>query len=208
MTEDVELSCRCGELHGTLRGAAPKVVNRALCYCDDCQAFLHYLNRADLLDAHGGSDIVQVAPSMVTFDRGRERIACVRLSPKGMHRWYASCCKTPLGNTLTPAVAFIGMGMELFRGTPDAHSRDERFGKIRFASFPQFAIGGFPGGVPKAHLGHFVVMVGRVIGWRLKGGAWPHPFFDRRTHAPCCPVTILTKAERDALRPKCGPHPR
>ena len=45
------------------RNASPEAVNRMVCYCDDCQAFVHYLGHADLLDAHGGTDIVQMAPA-------------------------------------------------------------------------------------------------------------------------------------------------
>src|SRR5262245_39249766 len=137
MSHDVELGCRCGHVHGRVRGASPEAVNRAVCYCDDCQAFLHYLGRANMLDAHGGTDIVQVAPSSLSFDRGTDRIACVRLSPKGLYRWYASCCKTPLGNTVGPALPFVGIVAEAFR--PDAHRRDELFGKTRGAVYGQFA---------------------------------------------------------------------
>src|SRR5262249_25743113 len=75
MSQDVELRCRCGEVHGWLSGAAPDRVNRVVCYCDDCQAFLHQLDRSDLLDAHGGTDIVQVAPAALRFDRGMQHIA-------------------------------------------------------------------------------------------------------------------------------------
>ncbi|MCL2447521.1 MAG: hypothetical protein FWD17_01095 [Polyangiaceae bacterium] len=45
-----------------------------------------------------------------------------------------------------------------------------------------------------------------VLGWRIIGGAWPNPFFDR-AHRPIRPVTVLTPAEREALRPLCGPSP-
>src|SRR4051812_39818162 len=57
------LGCRCGRVRGTVTRAAPASVNRVICYCDDCQAFAHWLARADLLDAHGGTDIVQLAPA-------------------------------------------------------------------------------------------------------------------------------------------------
>jgi hypothetical protein len=46
-----------------------------------------------------------------------------------------------------------------------------------------------------------------VLGWRLRGQAWPHPFVARDTRAPIYPVTVLSQAEREALRPLCGPHP-
>jgi hypothetical protein len=62
MTTRAELRCRCGEVRGFVADASPRTVNRIVCYCDDCQAFAHRIGRADLLDAHGGSDIVQVRP--------------------------------------------------------------------------------------------------------------------------------------------------
>jgi hypothetical protein len=62
-----ELSCRCGTVRGRVAEASPSSVNRIVCYCVDCQAFAHHLRRADVLDAHGGSDIVQVAPARLTF---------------------------------------------------------------------------------------------------------------------------------------------
>src|SRR5690349_9274547 len=101
MSQDVELRCRCGEVGGRVKDAAPGAVNRVVCYCDDCQAFAHHLGRADLLDAQGGTDIVQVAPpASLVFDRGSDRIVGLRLTPKGLYRWYAISCKTPVGNTV------------------------------------------------------------------------------------------------------------
>jgi len=85
MSQDVELGCRCGEIHGWVRSVSPGAVNRVVCYCDDCQAFLHHLGRADLFDAHGGTDVVQVPPRDVTFDRGAERTVGLRLTPKGLY---------------------------------------------------------------------------------------------------------------------------
>jgi hypothetical protein len=82
MAQDVELGCRCGEVHGWLRGASPGSVNRAICYCVDCQSFLHNLGRADLFDAHSGTDIVQAAPRSVTYDRGLDRIVAVGSHPR------------------------------------------------------------------------------------------------------------------------------
>src|SRR3984957_2050797 len=109
MSGQIELRCRCGEVRGTATDLSPRTVNRVVCYCDDCQAFAHQLGRADLLDPHGGSDIVQVAPASLSFQRGDDRIVGLRLAPKGLRRWYSSCCKTPLGNTLGPAVPFVGI---------------------------------------------------------------------------------------------------
>jgi len=201
MNRDAKLHCRCGEVQGHVKDASPRTVNRIVCYCDDCQAFLHHLGRADLLDAHGGTNIVQVAPASLTFERGTERIAGLRLTPKGLYRWYASCCKTPLGNTLSPAIPFVGVVAQAFEN-PDA-----TFGEPIGAILGKFAIGTPPAGSTKLNLRLLARALRMVIGWRLRGRAWPHPFFDRATRAPSHPLTILSRSEREALRPRCGPRP-
>ena len=205
MAQDVDLGCRCGEVSGRLRNAAPATLNRAICYCVDCQAFLHHIGRPDLLDPQGGTDIVQVAPQTVSFERGTERIVGVRLNPKGLFRWYASCCKTPLGNTQTPSLPFVGFAHEVFRGA-DGRRREELFGKVRGSVFGHQAIGGPPAGYKKLPLGLFAHSIRLLLGWKLGGKAWPHPFFSD-TQTPRYPVSILSQQDRDALRPKCGPTP-
>lgn len=208
MSQDVELGCRCGRAHGWASGVSPRGVIHALCYCDDCQAFAHWLGRADLLDDKGGTEVVQVAPNAVRFDRGADAIAGVRLSPKGMYRWYATCCQTPLGNTLTPALPFIGMGIEvLLPGAPDAQRREALFGPVRGALFGQFAIGGAPPGSTQVPWRLYLHSARLLLGWKLRRTAWPHPFFERATGQPSHPVTTLSPEERAALRPKCGPNP-
>ncbi|HWO08293.1 MAG TPA: DUF6151 family protein [Polyangiaceae bacterium] len=206
MAQDVELACRCGLVHGWVRGVSPRTVNRAICYCDDCQAFLHHLGRADLLDEHAGTDIVQVAPATVTYDRGAEHIVGVRLTPAGLYRWYASCCKTPLGNTRTPALPFVGLAPEVFRGI-DGPGRDAVFGPGRGGVFGQYATNGAPEGSTRLPLGLVVHSVWHLLGWKLGGKAWPHPFFERGTASPSHPVTVLSREERQMLRAKCGPNP-
>ena len=45
MVQTAELRCHCGKVEGHVADAAPKTVNHAICYCDDCQAFAHHLRR-------------------------------------------------------------------------------------------------------------------------------------------------------------------
>lgn len=187
--------------------ASPTTVNRVVCYCSDCQAFLHHLGRTDLLDAHGGTDIVQVAPSSLTFHRGAEHIVGLRLSPKGLYRWYASCCKTPLGNTVSPAIPFVGIVAQNFDGGNDGGGADGYFGPPVGAIWGKYAVGTAPEGSTKLNLRLIARAIRMILGWRLAGRTWPHPFFDRATRAPSYPFTTLTLAERDALRPHCGPRP-
>jgi hypothetical protein len=203
MGGQIEVRCRCGEVRGTVTNPSPESVNRITCYCDDCQAFAHQLGRADLLDAKGGSDIVQVAPAALSFTRGLDRIIGVRLKPNGLYRWYASCCNTPVGNTLTPSVPFVG----LFAQTFDTPHLDDVVGAPTGALLGKFAIGEPPAGSTGLNLSVLLRAVARVLGWRLSGRAWPHPFFARDTRAPVYPVTVLSQQRREALRAFCGPNP-
>jgi hypothetical protein len=160
------------------------------------------LGRADLLDEQGGSDIVQVAPASLEFDRGTEQFVALRFSEKGLYRFYADCCKTPFGNLVGPAIPFVGIVAQAFEG--DARSRDEILGKPVGAIHGQDAIGTAPPGSRKVRPRILFRTLRLVIGWRLSGQAWPHPFFDRATGAPRFPVKVLSRAERDALLATAG----
>ena len=104
----IPLRCRCGQVQGEI-GTAHTYV-RATCYCKDCRAFAQRLGAPGLLDAAGGVDIVAMAPSEVRITSGQAQVACMSLSDRGIHRWYASCCRTPLGNMgRNPAIHYVGM---------------------------------------------------------------------------------------------------
>jgi hypothetical protein len=184
--------------------ASPDMVNRVVCYCDDCQAALHHLGRSDLLNEYGGTDVVQVAPASLTFPRGNELIVGLRLTPKGLYRWYASCCKTPVGNTLGPGLPFVGIVARAFdTGTTGA---DQIFGAPIGANGGKFATGNPPGHMTKLRASMVIRAVRMVLGWKFGARTWPHPFFDRDTRAPTHPIVTLTRPEREALRPLCGPN--
>jgi hypothetical protein len=205
MTMRAELRCRCGEVRGWVADAAPRTVNRVVCHCDDCQAFAHQLGRAELLDVHGGSDIVQLAPGSLSFVQGQDCIVGLRLTPDGLFRWYTSCCHTPVGNTVRPAIPFVGIMVHAF--AHGSRRPDEVFGRPIGAMMGKFAIGDPPGVAKGWSLRLMPRAIRLVLGWRLRGRAWPNPFFSRETGAPIYPLTVLTPAEREALRRYCGPHP-
>jgi len=205
MSGQVELRCRCGGVRAVIAGVSSRTVNRVVCYCDDCQAFVHQLGRADLLNAKGGSDIVQVAPSTLTFVQGQDRIAGVRLSPKGLYRWYASCCNTPVGNTLTPTVPFVGIIAQAFEG--GASAVDDVAGPPIGAILGKYAVGEPPAGSTGLNLSLVLRAIGKVLSWKVLGKTWPHPFFKREAREPIYPITVLSREQRDALRPLCGPLP-
>jgi hypothetical protein len=205
MSAQVELRCRCGEVRALVTGASRRTVNRVVCYCDDCQAFAHQLGRADLLDSQGGSDIVQVAPASLRFVQGQHRIVGLRLKPKGLFRWYANCCNTPVGNTLSPAIPFVGIvAQALENGTQRA---DDLFGAPIGAIMGKYAIGPAPAGSTGINPSLLLRVIAKVLGWRLRGQVWPHPFFKQKTSEPSYPLTVLSDQQREALRAFCGPRP-
>ena len=102
------LRCRCGLLTGEVDLAGAYA--RATCHCRDCRAFARFLGCEDVLDAQGGSDVVALAPDHVRFEGGRSHLACMSLGPRGLLRWYADCCRTPLANTgRDPAQFYLGL---------------------------------------------------------------------------------------------------
>ena len=117
------VQCQCSKLTGTLEDVSPQTVNRFVCYCNDCQAFAHFLDReADVLDAHGGTEIMQMAPSHLKFTGGQDHIACMRLSDKGIYRWYSRCCNTPIANTGGFKLPFVGLTHNCVHPSRDCRS--------------------------------------------------------------------------------------
>jgi hypothetical protein len=203
MSTTVSIRCRCGQVTGRAEGVSPTNTNRAVCYCVDCQAFAHAIGRADLLDPAGGSDIVQLAPAALRIDSGMEHVACLRLSPKGLYRFYSRCCSTPLGNVLNTRVPFVGIERQAFQGELGA-----AFGPARFTIKEESATRAVPKPSPLRMAAELARVAGLLLGWKLGGRSFPHPFYERGATEPKVPVRLLSRDEREALRPLCGPGAR
>jgi hypothetical protein len=202
-TSELHLQCHCGAVRAIATGITPSAGNHCICYCHDCQAFAHFLGRsADVLDAHGGTDIFQMSPASLRFTAGREHLACVRLTPKGLLRWYARCCNTPIANTLPSAgMPFVG-AIRAFVSEP----AEAALGPIRGYAFRESAKGERaslpPGGLPAPLM--VMRVVGKILSWRLRGHHRRSPFFDATTGTPVIEPRVLTTAERDDLRRATG----
>ena len=191
------LQCQCGTLKGTL--SHPERVNRVVCYCRDCQAFAHFLGRAaETLDPQGGTDVIQTLPARLTFTTGQEVLACVRLSEKGLVRWYAKCCNTPIGNTLMDfRISFIGLVHNCLQ-TPDK-SLDASFGPVRMWSFTKGAKGGEVKSKPLAMTAGLLRMIAMLTRARITGAYKRTPLFSPDTGAPIAAPKILSTSERAAV---------
>jgi hypothetical protein len=195
------IQCRCGTLKGhvsPLQGA-----NRCVCYCRDCQAFAHFLGRADeILDASGGTDVIQTRAANVVFIEGKEALACMRLTPNGLLRWYSMCCNTPVGNTLANSkVSFVGLVHNCLEGT--GQTLDDSFGPVQAYVNTQSA----KGGAKSSSLALVAVILrfmAIVLGSRLDGSYKRSPFFAADTGAPIVTPKVLSPGEREQLMSAVG----
>ena len=128
MPLDLPLRCRCGRVRGVAIDVSPSSGFRFVCYCEDCQAFARFLERADVLDPAGGTDIFQMPPGRVKLTEGTDALRCLRFSSKVL-RWYTDCCRTPIGNTATgPRFPVVAVVHSFMHHEADSRPRDEVLG--------------------------------------------------------------------------------
>jgi hypothetical protein len=89
MPLDLPLRCRCGRMRGVASDVSPSTGLRFVCYCKDCQAFARFLERGDVLDPAGGTDIFQMPPGRVKLTAGTDAMRCLRSPTR-------SCAGTPI----------------------------------------------------------------------------------------------------------------
>ncbi|MEE9453691.1 MAG: DUF6151 family protein [Paracoccaceae bacterium] len=203
MTTDITLKCACGKVSGRVKKVKPSVGNHAVCYCNDCQAFARFLGNApQVLDANGGTDIFQTTPGRVVFSQGIEHLACIRLSPKGILRWYASCCSTPICNTgATPGLPFVGLIHSGLGDGVDGTPRAEIIGPVRTQAFTQFATGDTDGLKTRGLLKMATRLIRMMIGARLRGEHKRSSFFKPGSMEPIALPKTLNDTERAAVYP-------
>ena len=196
MEDTISLRCQCGAVRGSTRPVSARSGTRIVCYCDDCRAYLRYLQRPELLDEAGGSDIFQMAPGDLVLTQGLSEVRCMRLSNRGMHRFYAGCCRTPIGNTLGARLPFIGVLHAFMELTPER--RDTLLGPAS-GIMASYATG--PSVLPNAHpkMPPRLILnaMQRMLAWSLSGRARSPLFQGGR---PIAAPIVLSAAEREALR--------
>ena len=196
---DLPLRCRCGRVRGVASEVAPSAGFRFVCYCRDCQAFARFLGRPDVLDAAGGTDIFQMPIGRMKLTGDTDAVRCVQLSSK-VFRWYAECCRTPIGNTAGPRFPVIGLVHSFMSPQADGRSRDEVLGPPHCRIYERSATGPLPPDAPAPpSLATFARRASRILGWWLRGLGRPTPFFDDLTKAPLSRPHALTRSERAAL---------
>lgn len=193
--KNIKVGCECGAVQGTIAESDKPKGRRLACYCQDCQTFAHYLGKGEsILDPEGGTDIYQVAPSQLTIQQGTEKLRCVRLSPKGLFRWYAECCNTPIGNTVSASIPFMGVVHNFFQTPP---SLDQTLGPVSMFIQTKTAKNKVSGEnvyetMPPTLM---IKTIGKLIYRSVTGQGKPNPFFNDKSDPIVAPI-ILTKEQR------------
>jgi hypothetical protein len=190
------LRCRCGTLQGRV-DRPHNAISRGVCYCRDCQAYARVLgDPGDVLDAMGGTDVVATFQRHVAFTAGLDALACLSLTPRGLLRWYARCCDTPIGNTTrNRRMPYIGV-VHTCLGSDGAI--DGSFGPVRMRVNTATAKGKpdpMRLGTLRA-IGRFAAL----MAWaRLRGGSPASPFFTGEGDPVVAP-RVITREQRDAAK--------
>lgn len=161
-----------------------------ICFCADCRAAQIYLSQPD--PVLQGIALFQTTPDSIHFRQGQTALGLLRLSPKGLLRWYATCCNAPLFNTLaSPKLPFATLHVARL-------SDPSVIGPVRARSFiPQ------PGKPPRHQgaAGMAVQLAIRMCASRVSGRWRQSPFFDCETGKPVAIATIPDTSRRAALYP-------
>lgn len=187
---EIALSCECGQVTGVANNVTPDNGNHVVCCCCDCQAFAHYLNKQDTaLDEFGGTRLYQTSQSQMKITQGQEQIACLRLTPKGITRWYTSCCNTPIGNTLNAKMPFIGVVSSFVDNSTDT---SKALGPVRMAVQTQYAIKSpnYANQHPKFPLGITLRIISKILGWKIRGMGQPSVFYDKNGKTVVKPLVV------------------
>jgi hypothetical protein len=200
MSFNFPLCCRCGHVRGVAREVSPFAGFRFVCYCTDCQAFARFLERPDVLDLAGGTEIFQIAAGRVTLTAGTDAVRCLSFSGKVL-RWYADCCHTPIANTaISPRFPVVALIHSFMDHEAVGRSRDELLGPPLCRIYERSATGPLPpNALPPPSLDIFARRAAKLLGWWARGLGRPNPFFDEQTNAPLVAPRVLTASERAAF---------
>ncbi len=197
----MEIQCECGKFRAELTKFPQNTPGRLKCYCDDCQTYLYFLKREDLLDDNGGTEIVPAYPADIQILAGKELIKCTRLSPKGMFRFSTTCCNTPIVNTDAKRPWAGIPGPMYTRKNPNQLS--QALGPIKSSIMGKFGKGTLPPGTPATFdFKGMLTVLPFILKGQFFGKSKSSPFFENGN--PIATPKILSLDERKAARHRAG----
>jgi len=189
------LRCRCGTLQGYIEPSTAAV--RAVCYCKDCQAYARFLRTPGVVDEDGGTEVVASLPKHLHFTAGVEALACMSLRERGLLRWYANCCNTPVANTpRNPNMPYAGVIHSCLEAS--SPTIESSFGARRIAVNTKSARNKVRS-TPIASTAAVLALLMSMLVSRMTGSYKVNPFFISDSLIPIRPPQILSNAERERV---------
>ncbi|WBU59167.1 DUF6151 family protein [Paracoccus albus] len=185
----MQIQCDCGAFKANLTNFPANSPGRLMCYCDDCQHYLEKIDREDLLDAYGGTEVIPVYPSEISIAQGREQLVCNQLSRKGLYRWSTRCCNSPIGNI---KVGFPWLG--IFHSAVRAANPDyaEKLGPVKSRISGRYAKGEPPFKIAsKIGFKDMLTVLPFVVKGKLTGKHKNSPLFEADNSTPIVPPRQL-----------------
>ncbi len=122
----------------------------------------------------------------------------MRLTPKGLLRWYAACCQTPIGNTaITREIPFVGLICFGFDPASVGVTRNEVLGPVRAHVNTAAAKPDEAGRKVRTSgvLPSILRFAGLVLQARWRGEQKVSLFFDPNSREPSVTPHVLTAEE-------------
>ncbi len=185
----ISLKCKCGQVRGSATGITPASGNRVVCCCDSCQAFAAHLGvEADTLDEFGGTELFQTSQSQVQIETGQDKLQGLRLSEKGLLRWYTTCCNTPVGNTINAKMPFVG----LIHTFIDVEDKNATLGPVRAYVQTKHATKepDYPHHSAKFPIGITLRIIRKMLVWKVTGKDKPSAFFSDDGRPAVKPIVL------------------
>jgi hypothetical protein len=170
---------------------------RAVCYCNDCQAYARFLRTPGVVDQNGGTEVVASLPKHVHFTAGLDVLACMSLSERGLLRWYASCCNTPVGNTpRNPSLPYVSVVHSCLEAS--SPTIESSFGQLHTAVNTKSARNKVRS-TPIASTVGLLTLTKAVLGAHLTGAYKINPFFMPGSRISIRQPQVLSNSQRERV---------
>jgi len=185
----MKISCDCGKFKANMVALPRNTPGRLVCYCNDCQQFLKRINREELLDEYGGTEIIPAYPSEIEITQGKDQLKCYRLTENGAYRWATSCCNSPVANT-KPGFPWAGVFHCAY--TNQDTEALYKLGEIRSRIYGRDAREGAPYSISnKIQIKDMLVVIPFIIKGKIFKKGHNSPFLGSTNSAPLCKPEIL-----------------
>jgi len=151
---------------------------------------MNKIDRQDVLDSYGGTEVIPAYPCEIEIIQGRENLKCNRLTEKGTYRWTTSCCNSPIANT---KVGFPWVG--LFHSTYIAINYDalNALGSVKSRIYGRDMLDGSPHRTSnKIGIRDMLAVMPFIIKGKLLKKQRNSPFFEGDNTTPISKPELLS----------------